>query len=125
MNLLGAKLYDPAVAVSKATSSLLAMTAIDTTNLSIAVTVPAHGMLRVRMVTTITGATTVPTILLGVLNHTGGAVLGRQTPMDFPGTMNAATQSCPCIVDFPITGLTPGALTLDAAYHPDRGRHRC
>jgi hypothetical protein len=116
MNLLAATLYDPAVAVSKATSALLAMTVFDTVNLALAVTVPAHGKLRVRMVCTITGATTVPTVLLGVMNHTGGAVLGRQTPLDFPGTMNAATQSCPCIVDFIITGLTPGALTLDAAY---------
>lgn len=38
MNLLGAKLYDPAGAVSKATSSLLAMTAFDTTNLRLTVT---------------------------------------------------------------------------------------
>lgn len=116
MNLLAAALYDPAVAVSKATSSLLAMTAFDTTNLSLAVTVPAHGMLRVRICCTITGATTVPTIFLGVLNHSGGAVLGRCNPQDFPGTMNAATQNCPAVADFIITGLTPGALTLDAAY---------
>jgi hypothetical protein len=114
MNLLGAALYDPAVAVSKATSALLAMTAFDTTNLRLTVTVPAHGMLRIRMVTTLTGATTVPTILLGVLNST--TVVGRQTPLDFPGTMNAATQSCPCIADFIVTGLTPGSITLDAAY---------
>jgi hypothetical protein len=114
MNLLAAALYDPAIAVSKATSALLAMTAIDTTNLHLTVTVPAHGMLRIRMVCTLTGATTMPTILLGVMN--GATVVGRQTPLDFPGTMNAATQSCPCIVDFVVTGLTPGSITLDAAY---------
>lgn len=33
MNLLGAKLYDPAAAVTKATSALLAMTVLDNVNL--------------------------------------------------------------------------------------------
>lgn len=33
MNLLASTLYDPAVAVTKATTALLAMTAFDTTNL--------------------------------------------------------------------------------------------
>lgn len=49
MNLLGAVLYDPAAAVSKVTTSLLAMTALDTTNLRVAVTVPAHGRLFFRL----------------------------------------------------------------------------
>ena len=49
MNLLKAALYDPSVAVSKATSALLAMTALDTTNLRLAITVPAHGMVRFRL----------------------------------------------------------------------------
>jgi hypothetical protein len=114
MNLLDAKLYDPAAAVSKATSSLLAMTAFDTTNLRLTVTVPAHGMLRIRISCTITGATTVPTIFLGCLN--GSTIVGRVNPLDFPGTMNAATQNCPAIVDYIVTGLTPGSITLDAAY---------
>lgn len=114
MNLLAAKLYDPGTAVSKATSSLIAMTAFDTTNLRLAITVPAHGMVMFKLRTTITGATTVPTVLLGVLN--GATVLGRVTPQDFPGTMNAATQSCPCQCEFIVTGLTPGAMNVDAAY---------
>lgn len=53
MNLLKAVNYDPAVAVSKATSALLAMTAFDTTNLRLATTVPAHGMVRFRLRCTI------------------------------------------------------------------------
>lgn len=114
MNLLAAKLYDPAVAVSKATSSLLAMTAFDTTNLRLAITVPAHGMVFFRMRCQITGATTVPTILLGVMN--GATVIGRVTPRDYPGTMNAATQTTECEAEFTATGLTPGAMNVDAAY---------
>lgn len=114
MNLLGAALYDPAVAVSKSTATLLAMTAFDTTNLRLAITVPAHGKVLFKLRTTITGATTVPTVLLGVMN--GATVIGRVTPQDFPGTMNAATQSCPCQCEFIATGLTPGAMNVDAAY---------
>jgi len=115
MNLLAAKLYDPATAVSKSTASLLAMTAFDTTNLRLAITVPAHGMVHIRIMGgAITGATTVPTIFLGVMN--GATVLARLSPQDFPGTMNAATQSCPLYAEFTITGLTPGAMNLDLAY---------
>ena len=79
MILLGCRLYDPAVAVSKATSALLAMTALDTTNLRIAFTVPAHGMVKVRLAGTVHGATTFPTILLGVME--GATVRGRVSPL--------------------------------------------
>lgn len=115
MNLLGAKLYDPAVAVSKATSSLLAMTAFDTTNLRLAITVPAHGMVLFKIHGGgITGATTVPTIFLGAMN--GATILGRIAPHDFPGTMNVATQTSPLMAEFVATGLTPGAMNVDLAY---------
>src|SRR5690349_11936584 len=91
------------------------MTAFDTTNLRLAITVPAHGMVLFRLrCGAITGATKVPTILPGVMN--GASVLGRVTPQDFPGTMNATTQSCPCQAEFIVTGLTPGAMNVDAAY---------
>src|SRR5207245_9654942 len=106
MNLLGAKLYDPAAAVSKATSSLLAMTALDTTNLRLTVTVPAHGMLRFRLCGTITGATTFPTILLGVLN--GATVVGRMAPVQSLGNTAVATADINVEADFIVTGLTPG-----------------
>lgn len=114
MNLLGAILYDPAVAVSKATSALLATTAFDTTNLRLAITVPSHGMVRFRLACTVVGATTVPVVLLGVLN--GATVIGRATPEDFPGTMNAATQTTRCYAEFIATGLAAGAMNCDAAY---------
>ncbi len=114
MNLLGAALYDPAAAVSKATSSLLAMTAFDTTNLRVTVTVPSHGRIRFRLVCTVTGATTVPTILLGVLN--GATVVGRVAPVFEPATANAATQNFTCVADFTVTGLAAGSTSFDAAY---------
>src|ERR1700687_5807880 len=102
MNLLGAALYDPAVAVSKATSSLLAMTALDTTNLRLTVTVPAHGLLRFVLKCTIEGATTFPRILLGVLN--GATVVGRVSPLGAPDGTALATVECPQWVEFTVTG---------------------
>src|SRR5439155_15758412 len=114
VNLLAAKLYDPAGAVSKATSALLAMTALDTTNLRLAVTVPAHGMVRFRLLCTLEGATTFPQILLGVLN--GATVVGRVAPLGAPDGTALATTRCTQEVEFTATGLTPGAANFDAAY---------
>jgi hypothetical protein len=114
MNQLGAILYDPAAAVSKATSSLLAMTAFDTTNLRLTVTVPAHGRVLFKIRCMLTGATTTPTVLLGVLN--GATVVGRVTPQYENATANAATQSFEMIAEFTATGLTPGSTAFDAAY---------
>lgn len=114
MNLLKAALYDPAVAVSKATTAILAMTALDTANLRLAITVPAHGMVRFRLRCVITGATTCPTILLGVLN--GATVIGRVTPSFDPTTANAVTQGYVCDAEFTVSGLAPGAMNVDAAY---------
>lgn len=114
MNLLGAKLYDPAVAVSKVTTSLLAMTAFDTTNLRISFTVPAHGFVRVKMACVHHGSTTNGQHLLGVLE--GSTVRGRVgCNMNLLGTAVATTQillSC----DFTVAGLSPGAVSWDAAY---------
>lgn len=114
MNLLKAALYDPAVAVSKATSALLAMTALDTTNLRLAITVPAHGMVRFRMRCAIVGATTCPVILLGVMN--GATVVGRVQPVGQPVTAPAATQVFIADAEFTATGLAAGAMNVDAAY---------
>lgn len=114
MNLLKAALYDPAVAVSKATTALLALTAFDTTNLRLAITVPAHGMVRFRLRCCVEGATTPPGILLGVLN--GAAVVGRVTPLHTPVTAPAATNRFLFDAEFTATGLTPGAMNVDAAY---------
>lgn len=115
MALLGAKLYDPAVAVTKSTAALLAMTALDTTNLRITFTVPASGNVQVRMVGTIHGATTAPSVLLGVMN--GATVVGRVSPSLVWAGAQAATSLVSAEALFSVPGLTPAAsLTWDAAY---------
>ena len=115
MSLLAAKLYDPAVAVTKSTAAALAMTAIDTTNLRVAFTAPANGMVLVRLVGTLHGAITFPQILLGVLE--GSTVRGRVVPRAAIGGTNLATSFVRAEALFVVPGLTPGAsLTWDAAY---------
>lgn len=114
MKLLASKLYDPATAVSKATTAALAMTALDTTNLRLTVTVPSHGYLHVRMRGVLHGATTVPQIMLGTLE--GTTVRGRAAPMLGGGNI-AATTLVKAEAEFTINGLTGGAsIVLDAAY---------
>lgn len=116
MGCLGAVNYDPAIAVSKATSSLLAMTALDTTNLRITFTAPANGTVLVRLKGQVHGATTGPAILLGVLD--GATVRGRMFPgASTPsGSFTATTQMTQEAV-FLVPGLTPGnSYTFDAAY---------
>ena len=114
MALLAGKLYDPATAVSQSTASLLAMTALDTTNLRLSFTVPASGSVLVSLRGVLHGATTFPQILLGVLQ--ASTVKGRAAPM-FGGGNLAATTLMKVEAEFLVTGLTPGAnLTWDAAY---------
>lgn len=114
MNLLGAKLYDPVTAVDASTASLLAMTAFDITNLRLGVIVPAHGFVRVRIMCALEGATTFPSVLLGVL--VGVVVKGRVSPMQVLGNTAVATARLGLLADFVISGLTPGATNFDAAY---------
>lgn len=105
MKLLGAKLYDPAVKVNKSTAALLAMTALDTVNLRLTVTVPASGIIRVYMQAAGLNST-IPAILLGVMS--GATIIGRTAVI--PRLEQGV------FTDFVVTGLTPGAITLDAAY---------
>lgn len=115
MTVLGAIAYDPAAAVSKATVAALAMTAIDTTNLRLTVTVPASGRLWVELQGTLHGATTFPQILLGALD--GSTVRARVSAAGLLQGTAAATSMLTVVAFAPITGLTPGAsITLDAAY---------
>lgn len=115
MALLAGKLYDPATAVSKATTALLAMTALDTTNLRLAFTAPGNGIVLVRLEGTLHGATTFPSILLGVLE--GSTVKGRMAPKQTLGNTAVATALVDVEALFVVAGLTPGAsLTWDAAY---------
>lgn len=114
MNLLGAVLYDPSTAASASTASLLAMTAIDTTNLRIAFTIPAHGKVTVKLSCVTHGGTGVPTLLLGVMD--GSTVRGRVGSEKTSDGSVAAAAQVKHKVEFTISGLTPGAVNWDAAY---------
>lgn len=116
MNLLGAALYDPGTAVSKATTALLAMTAMDTTNLRVAFTVPPSGKVKVVIMGGVLhGAATYPVILLGILNST--TVVARVAPNVTVCGAASATTPASLYADFVVTGLTPGAaLNWDLAY---------
>ena len=114
-NLLGAKLYDPASAATKATTSLLAMTAIDTSNLRITFTAPASGNVLVRLKTVFHGSTTYGQVLLGVLDST--TVRCRQAPLGALKTTSLATTQVAEEAECVVTGLTGGSsYTWDAAY---------
>lgn len=107
--------YDPAAAVTKSTAALLAMTALDTTNLRAAFTVPSSGKVLVHIKCQVHGATTFPSILLGVLE--GATVIGRHAPIG--GMLNTAVATAIVAqeVMFVVTGLSSGAnKNWDAAY---------
>jgi hypothetical protein len=115
MACLGSKVYDPAVAVTKSTAATLAMTALDTTNLRIVFTVPSSGRVLVRLAGSVHGATTFPSILLGVLE--GSTVICRLDPLGALKNTAVATalvrHEASCVIE----NLTPSqAKTWDAAY---------
>lgn len=113
--LLAGTLYDPAVAVTKSTAAALAMTVLDTTNLRLSFTVPASGKVMVRLNGTVHGATTFPSILLGVME--GATVRGRHSPNGALKNTAVATAMVTHESVFLVSGLTPAAnLTWDAAY---------
>lgn len=115
MGLLAGVHYDPATAASKATSALLAITALDTTNLRLSFTAPANGAVMVRIRGVLSGATTFPDILFGVLS--GATVVARQCPIGAIGGQAATTTGVTQEALFTVTGLTPGASeTWDASY---------
>jgi hypothetical protein len=115
MGCLDAVSYDPASAVTKATDTLLAMTALDTTNLRITFTAPANGTVMVRLKGQVHGATTGARILFGVMD--GATVKGRMSPMGSLFGTNAVTDQFAQECTFLVTGLTPSnSYTWDAAY---------
>jgi hypothetical protein len=115
MALLAGTCYDPATAVAKSCAALLAMTAMDTTNLRLTFTVPANGIVQVRQAGVLAGATTMPQILLGVLQ--GTTVMKRFSPIGALRGTALATTHVPFEAVYLVTGLTPGAsLTWDSAY---------
>jgi hypothetical protein len=123
MALLAGVAYDPATAVNVVnsgplTSSLLAMTAVDTTNLRLTFTAPANGTVLVRVRCCTIGSATSPRILLGVIEHapSAGTVRMRMSPSNMAITSNAGAVNPQEAVGL-ITGLTPGnSYTYDAAY---------
>jgi hypothetical protein len=115
MSCLASCLYDPAAAVTKSTAAAIAMTALDTTNLRCSFTVPASGKVLVRLLATVHGATTMPSILLGVMQ--GATVIARVSPIGGLKNTAVATAMVTQEASFVVSGLTPGAsLTWDAAY---------
>lgn len=120
MGCLGAVLYDPATAVSKATTAAAAMVAFDTTNARITFTVGPSGRVLVRGVCGVHGATTMPTILLGVLS--GSTVVARVAPIGGLKNTAVATAIVTQEATFVVDGLTPGAsLTWDFAFGVETG----
>lgn len=120
MPLLARANYDPAVAVtSAATTGALAMTALDTTNLRVTFTAPANGMVLVRGRVCAHGASTLPQLLLGVLDST--TVRLRQIPNG--GRMaGASTERYAYELEAIVTGLTPStSYTWDFAYGVEFG----
>jgi len=113
--LLAGKLYDPSTAVNKVCTSLLAMTAIDTTNLRLVFTAPPSGSVLVRLGAPVHGATTFPQILFGVLD--GSSVRARTSPAGALKNTALATAQLALEGQAIVTGLTPGnSYTWDAAY---------
>lgn len=112
MGLIARAHYDPAAAVTKATTALLAMTALDTANLRLTFT-PTKSMVLVRLAGTLHGAATLPQIQMGVMS--GASVLGKAPPMTGGGNL-AATSMIRAETSFTLA-VTPGvAQTWDAAY---------
>jgi len=106
--------YNPSTAATAATTSLLAMTAIDTTNLRATFTATTTRAL-VRIQTVLHGATTRPTILLGVLE--GSSIIGRVRPIGGMKVTDVATAHAAVEASFVVSGLTIGnSYTWDAAY---------
>lgn len=113
--LLASALYDPAVAVSEATTALLGMTALDTANLRVTFTAPDNGTVRVKLRGIVHGASASPALLLGVLD--GAVIRGRQAPYGARPINTSANAMMPQEAEFLVTGLTPGdSYTWDAAY---------
>jgi len=114
-NCLASKLYDPASAATLSTTALLAMTAMDTTNLRLTFTVPPSGRVLWRVKAGFHGSTTTGQVLIGVMESS--TVRGRVAPVMTVGAGSLATAILSCNGSGVVTGLTPGAvLTWDAAY---------
>jgi len=112
--LLASMQYAPTVLDNIVLSTTLA--ALDTTNLTLALTVPASGKVTIEV--EFYGQTVDTTggnvMAVGLLNHTGGAQLGKTIPIAQPG-VSGTTFLIRSVATFLLTGLTPGALQVDFA----------
>jgi hypothetical protein len=123
MGVLGTPvLLDPATAVTKATSALLAQTAFDTSSARVTFAPPDLGrgagnemvIARIRVANK-GSATAIPATLLGVLD--GATVRGRQAPAAFAKQYATVTGLSQHEAVFVIGGLTAGTTyNFDAAY---------
>lgn len=113
MALIAGTLYDPSTAATWATTAARALEALDTTNLRLPFVAPPSGIVQVRIACVVHGATTFPTILLGVLE--GAAVRGRMSPIGGIKTTAVATAMVMQEAVFLVSGLS-GAHQFDAAY---------
>ncbi len=117
MKLLAGTHYDPSGIATKLTNALLAMTAMDTTNLRLTFTAPSNGAVLIRLRAPMTGAASSAQVLLGILDHTNSdAVLRRQAPLT--SRVGASTSAATVAhADFVVSGLTAGqSYTYDAAW---------
>ena len=114
MACLGAVNYDPSTAVTKSGTNATVLTAFDTTNLRITFTAPASGLVQVRIkACCISGGTTFPVILLGVLESS--TVVLRASALGGQLGVYAATLYQPCEV-LAVVAVSGGSHTWDAAY---------
>jgi hypothetical protein len=112
---LGTKLYAPASrTVINLTTSLAT---IDTTNATLAFTVPANGIVDVDVecLVAVSQSTNVAAVTFALFNHSGGAQLGNsKVPLSLSGSVGENAVEV-ARVRFHLTGLTPGALQVDLA----------
>ena len=112
---LATQVYAPATNVQYSVTT--AMTAIDTTNATIAFVVPASGIVDVEVDLFYygsTGGTASGALSFALLNHTGGAQIGGSIPVV---NLDLVSQQVAFAVHltFHLSGLTAGALQVDLA----------
>lgn len=113
-HLIAGVFYDPTTSATEATTSLLAMTAMDTTNLRLTFTAPANGNVFWRIHAQVHGSTTYGSTHLGILES--ATVVARASPMMCLPETSVATTCVPLEASGVITGVSAGSHNYDAAY---------
>lgn len=112
VGVLGVTQYAPASLATYNTTTA-PMAAIDTTNLTVSVTVPTNGKLLVRFSASMKGNG--GSLCLGLLNHSGGAQIGNTVDITAAADVNLF------VCEWYLTGLTAGALGIDVAFGVNSG----